>query len=66
MRKSVHVLNFDKPATVTWTTPGPGGRPMPANKREFATLREAVLYVSARRSYDAFECEQLEKETKRR
>lgn len=71
---------FEKPATVTWSTLGPSDEPMPANTRDFHTLREAVLYVrtlprgarakmtvrSGGRSCDAVDVEELERELRRR
>jgi hypothetical protein len=71
---------FDKPASVTWSTTGPGGKPLPANTRDFHTLREAIQYVrtlphgarerttvrSAGKSYAPAEIERLEIEMRRR
>lgn len=73
-------MKFDKPASVTWSTPEPDGKPMPANKREFATLREAIGYVrrmghgarakmtvrSGGRRYDAADIDAFEREMRRR
>lgn len=74
------MVNFNKPASVTWSKPGPDGRPMPANTRDFHTLREAVRYVrtlphGARarmtvrlggRSYGAADFDALERGMRRR
>lgn len=71
---------FDNPASASWSTAGPDGRPMPTNRRDFATLGEAVKYVrrmeqwgrvravvrSARWSYDAAAVEALEREMRGR
>ena len=36
---------IDRPASVLWSVAGPGGKPMPPNARDFATLREALLFI---------------------
>ena len=70
---------FDKPAVVTRSVKGPQGKDMPANQRDFETLRDAIWHVgtfphgtrgrltiqSGGKSYGPAEIEQLEKEMKR-
>jgi hypothetical protein len=44
--------DFEKPASVFWSSTGLNGVPLPTNTRNFGTLREATLYV-ARLPYGA-------------
>jgi hypothetical protein len=70
------ISKFDKSASVSWSVAGPDGKPLSTNRRDFQTLREAILYVQrlpagsrgratirqAGKSYDPVEVEELEKE----
>lgn len=71
---------FDRPAAVSWSVAGPGGMPMPSTTRDFATLREALLFIrtlphgsrskmtihAGGRRYGPADLERLEKEMRSR